>query len=118
MKKDLFEDFTYTPENVEEPTTDTVFSFQLNILLECLNIFGTASGSASGFTSGTRQAWRRTDEESDNEDIVNGQRNGTRGRPQNNANGRIDSFFPRADGKGTGMRLSYAGEGYPLVILL
>jgi cell cycle checkpoint protein len=31
---------------------------------------------------------------------------------------KIDSFFARTDGKGTGMRLSYAGAGHPLVLLL
>lgn len=31
---------------------------------------------------------------------------------------KIDAFFARTDGKGTGMRLSYAGAGFPLVLLL
>ncbi|KAL5529131.1 hypothetical protein ACEPAG_5105 [Sanghuangporus baumii] len=113
----LFEEYIYSPEdsdaNGEEDEEEegpwTSFSIQLNILLECLNIFGTASGSAAAFQSGPRQPWNRT-EDSDNEQ---GDANNRRG-----ANGRIDSFFSRAGAKGTGMRLSYAGPGYPLVLLL
>ena len=101
-------------------------SFPLNILLECLNIFGTATGSAAGGLAGTRQTWRRpgTGGDSDEEDGAEEQGQGKRqgGQRQrkgvDNNNSRIDNFFPRADGKGTSMRLSYAGEGYPLVLLL
>ncbi|KAI5124511.1 hypothetical protein M0805_003035 [Coniferiporia weirii] len=118
--KELFDEFVYTPdETLQEDGEEhsTVLSFQLNTLLECLNIFGTASGSGGGSQAGHRQVWRRS-EESDNEDESKAQRNGQRKRSQNNGNSRIDSFFYRADGKGTSMRLSYAGEGHPLAMLL
>ena len=112
----LFEEYVYNPEDRsdaedEEEGPWTSFSIHLNTLLECLNIFGTASGSGTGFLPGPRPAWSRP-EDSDNE----GEKGD--GRQQRNGNGRIDSFFPRASGKGTGMRLSYAGSGYPLVLLL
>ncbi|THH09365.1 hypothetical protein EW145_g2074 [Phellinidium pouzarii] len=117
--KELFDEFVYIPEDGDGDDDDrpTVLSFQLNTILECLNIFGTASGSGS-LVASHRQAWRKTNEESDNENQGNVQKTGQHGRAQNNVNGNIDSFFPRADGKGTGMRLSYAGEGHGLVLLL
>ena len=96
----------------------TVLDFQLNVLLECLNIFGTAFSSGPGVTTQRRQ-WKNPDEEdSENENVGDEgdtvekrdkQSNGTRG---------LDFYFPKSEGKGTGMRLTYAGAGYPLVLHL
>ncbi|EJD05934.1 Rad1-domain-containing protein [Fomitiporia mediterranea MF3/22] len=117
----LFDEYVYEPEDENTGSDDdeegpwTTFSIQLNILLECLNIFGTASGSASSFPSAPRQAWNNNrPEESDNEE----QAGGADGRKKKNTNGKIDSFFLRTSGRGTGMRLSYTGPGYPLVLHL
>lgn len=114
----LFEEYVYNPEDRagvddEDEGPWTSFSIHLNTLLECLNIFGTASGSGTGFVSGPRPAWsRQEDSDNEQEGVSKNRRQGM------SANGKIDSFFPRASGKGTGMRLSYAGPGYPLVLLL
>lgn len=116
----------YTPEQdrsgdggdeEEDTNRNTVLSFQLNTLLECLNIFGTATGPVSGGLSGPRQSWRRTGD-TDEEEGGDQRQGGQRRRKTPDNNGKIDNFFSRADGKGTGMRISYAGEGYPLVVLL
>lgn len=124
VRKELFEEFEYNPvqaEDEDDPGAGTMISFQLSTLLECLNIFGTATGPPNGgFSKAPRQSWQRANEGSDNEGDTqtNRQSGGNRRGNQANTNGRIDAFFPRSDGKGTGMRISYAGEGHPLVLLL
>ena len=125
IDKGLFDEFTYNPESLDsddeegQPEIATAFSFQLHTLLECLNIFGTATGSASAQKS-NRPNWRRADN-SDNEDdqpVVGANGSNTRLRDRGAGGERIDSFFPRADGKGTGMRLTYAGRGNRLSLIL
>lgn len=124
VRKELFEEFEYNPvqaEDEDDPGAGTMISFQLSTLLECLNIFGTATGPPNGgFSKAPRQSWQRANEGSDYEGDTqtNRQSGGNRRGNQANTNGRIDAFFPRSDGKGTGMRISYAGEGHPLVLLL
>ena len=102
----------------EEPD-NAAFEIPLNTLIECLNIFGTAgilnattaiSGSSGGggAPSNSKQAkkWRRAgDGDSDGEG-----RAGRRG---------IEAYFGSGAGeKRTGMRLSYAGAGYPLTLIM
>ncbi|KLO18535.1 Rad1-domain-containing protein [Schizopora paradoxa] len=114
IAKELFDEFDYHSEvpssqDSEEPSEPmhTALCFKLHTLLECLNIFGTAQGSSS--SQATKHVWKRNDTGPDAEgDGANAGR----------GNGRIDNFFPKVDGKGTGMRLSYSGRGYPLKLLL
>lgn len=115
-------------ENASSQTIrNTALEFPLHVLLECLNIFGTAVGSSASSSTSTfaqrqPQVVRRDVEsegsgyeDADEEDGEGGDKKGLgrRGRQ-----GKIDSFFAKTDGKGTGMRLSYAGAGHPLVLLL
>jgi cell cycle checkpoint protein len=83
----------------EEPRPTIKFSISLAVLLECLNIFGNATLGSGG------SAWNH------------------------NRNAEQTSTFRRAakedpnevgggSGKTTSMRLSYAGSGEPLVLLL
>ncbi|CAE6427393.1 unnamed protein product [Rhizoctonia solani] len=83
-----------------------VFEVQLDVLLECLNIFGTAGGNllAKG-GAGVEQK--------------------PRGKAQGKAKGkewadlnanRLDNYFTSS--KATALRMSYQGEGYPLTLLL
>lgn len=126
------------PEDGDEGD-DTIIEFQLNVLLECLNIFGTASGSGgmtAGLSSGSRegdsgkrrwsggQRWRddrdqhsgsETEGEGDGE-TSHRRRNRGKGKGRDDGNGKIENYF--GEHKGTGMRLSYAGFGEPLVLLL
>ena len=105
-------------ENKEE-LDNAAFEIPLNTLIDCLNIFGTASalnamatisGSSGGggAPSNSKQAkkWRRVgDGDSDGEG-----RAGGRG---------LDAYFgPGAGEKRTGMRLSYLGAGYPLTLIM
>lgn len=99
--------------------------FPLNTLIECLNIFGTAVGSSStgfGGSHANRQKWRKNADESDDDerevDNDAGARRSRRSRRSAGVNGQIDHYFSGSDGKGTGMRMLYAGAGHPLTLLL
>ena len=99
----------------EEEPENAAFEIPLNTLIECLNIFGTASSmnamaavSGSGAASNSKQTkkWRRAgDGGSDGEG-----RAGERG---------LEAYFgPSTGEKRTGMRLSYPGAGYPLTLIM
>jgi len=125
--KGLFNEFVYRPDlqpmpssedqgDADDENLNTSFEIQLTTLMECLNIFGTAGGPSTNITTKYRR-WR-TAGDSDNEDA---QDEGTSGRnhsrsAKTSANKRIDQYF--GSEKGTGMRLSYAGTGYPLTLLV
>ena len=121
IRRELFEEFEFNA--IEQDTEDTqvdsstMLSFQLSTLLECLNIFGTATGSSSG-SNVSRQPWQREDSDNEGQAGAEAQNGGRHAQNQTRPNRRIDSFFPRSDGKGTGMRVSYAGQGHPIVLLL
>ncbi|KAJ7460910.1 Rad1/Rec1/Rad17 [Mycena galericulata] len=127
----IFDEYTYNSEtpagspkdsqNSDPHEEDTAaFEIPLNTLIECLNIFGTAGSSASATGSGTAgkyKRWKRPGEDSDQE----GDDQDASGRRQSSGTGAargIDSYFGSAAGKGTGMRMTYAGSGYPLTILM
>ncbi|THG96781.1 hypothetical protein EW026_g5123 [Hermanssonia centrifuga] len=110
------------------PATDVAFEIPLNTLIECLNIFGTAGTSNSNLNPSTKtRQWRKVGEEEDGDDQdelrgsgASRRRDGRgRGRGRGggaSGNGRIDQFFGAE--KGTAMRVSYAGPGYPLTLLI
>ncbi|CAA7265340.1 unnamed protein product [Cyclocybe aegerita] len=113
-----------TREDDDAPPS-TAFEIPLNTVLECLNIFGTVGASAtnvsSGGGSGGREGgagrgqgrgWRRDHNHDDNNDS-DAERGGRReGRG-------IEAYFTGAGSeKKTGMRLSYAGSGYPLTMII
>ena len=87
---------------------NTTFEVPLNTLLECLNIFGTASGNiiSSGNSNSGKFKKRK---ENASEDEGDGQ--GRDSRP-------IEHYFGGGTEKRTGMRLSYNGAGHPLTVLL
>ncbi|PFH52475.1 hypothetical protein AMATHDRAFT_57101 [Amanita thiersii Skay4041] len=106
----------------------SAFEVPLSMLLECLNIFGSA-GPSSSSSGGTYKKWKVPEGESDHDD------EGGDDEPRNNGNvqnrqkkktghGRpiergIDAFFGGGGSeKRTSMRLSYAGSGSPLTLLL
>ena len=106
-------------EEQAEELDNAAFEIPLNTLIECLNIFGTASpmnvmaaisGSSGGggAPSNSKQSkkWRRVgDGDSDGEG-----RAGGRG---------LEAYFgPSAGEKRTGMRLSYHGASYPLTLIM
>lgn len=106
--QDMFEEYTYQPEppqtqsSTPRPRTDTeitAFEIQLNTLLECLNIFGTA-GSA---TSSKTKKWRKNGDDTGGDNV--------------NDDGPIDRYFASGE-KGTAMRMSYSGSGYPLTLFM
>ncbi|KAJ7043037.1 Rad1/Rec1/Rad17 [Mycena alexandri] len=128
---DIFDEYTYNSESPAAPQDsqnsepeeedNSAFEIPLNTLIECLNIFGTAgsSGSAAGAgaATGKYKKWKRGGDDSDQEgddDDAHGRRssNGTGG------NKSIDHYFGNAADKGTGMRMTYAGSGFPLTLLI
>jgi len=98
----MFDEFVYNAPDGENAST--IFELRLDNLLECLNIFG--SGFASVNSGSEPRSKRLNGNDSDDERGPNG-------------NGRIDHYFQRtSDSKHTGMRMSYAGPGHPLVLLM
>ncbi|KAI0059048.1 Rad1-domain-containing protein [Artomyces pyxidatus] len=116
--KDIFDEFAYHPhhpprslsrEPSPSPTPpppapgeiETALEIPLTTLIDCLNIFGTAGLTTSGGGGGASKGkkWRRT------------------GDDDRGAENRIEQFFAGGE-KRTGMRLSYAGVGHPLTLLV
>ena len=91
---------------------NAAFEIPLNTLIECLNIFGTAGpASTNTSNSGKYKKWKKAGEDSDHDDDDEG------GRGRGNARG-IDSYFGGGSERRTGLRMSYAGTGYPLTLLM
>lgn len=101
----MFEEYAYYPEVPEpqsQPASQTInnaaFEIHLNTLIECLNIFGTPSVST---TSKTKKWKQRAEDGGIDHD--------------NDRTGPLDKYFSSPD-KGTAMRMSYEGTGYPLTL--
>lgn len=132
---DIFDEYAYHSESppqlqssdsqdVAEEGDNAAFEIPLNTLIECLNIFGTAGGapSASGSgASGKYKKWKRAGDDSDqdrhNDDGDGGRDKGWR-PGSGGASGGIEQYFSGGSEKRTGMRMSYAGAGYPLTLLM
>ncbi|KAF8126491.1 Rad1/Rec1/Rad17 [Boletus edulis] len=118
--RDHFDEWSYSPnhsrpvnsqpaqQTPDRDSDSTTFEIPLTTFIECLGIFGTAN--MSSHTNGPKpKKWRREDEVSD----------GERGRCQRkSATHGLEHFFGGGNEKRTSMRLSYAGPGYPLTLLL
>jgi len=97
--KDMFEEYTYHPEaSQQRAVNNAAFEIPLNTLIECLNIFGTSTIST---TSKTKK-WKQNAEDGGMD-------------YDNDRTGPLDRYFP-SPGKGTAMRMSYDGTGYPLTL--
>ena len=97
----------------EEEEMATAFEIPLHTLMDCLNVFGTA-GQAPGATSKKKK-------DGDDDDGPGGGGGGKKDKGKGRAdadagNARLEEWF--APGKGTGMRMSYAGPGHPLTVLV
>ncbi|KAG5642405.1 hypothetical protein DXG03_002837 [Asterophora parasitica] len=116
---DIFDEYAYHSESPSieasqssedaDLVDNVAFEIPLNTLIECLNIFGTAGPAPPNASSNTNKfkKWKKPGD-SDNEDDDRGVRGGSR----------IDSYFTGGSEKGTGMRMTYAGSGNPLTLLL
>lgn len=82
--------------------TQTMFDINLNMLIDCLTIYGISVSTASS-SGGTWKSRKRGGE--DEEERVQGP---------------MDDFLASLGSKKrkTSMRMSYTGEGYPLKLLL
>ena len=88
----------------------TAFEIPLHTLMDCLNVFGTA-GQAPGAGS------KKKKDGDDDDGAGGGKKDKGKGRADADAgNARLEEWF--APGKGTGMRMSYAGPGHPLTVLV
>lgn len=89
-----------TPSNdsqdMEDEAPYCVFGVSLSTILECLNIFGNAGSSGGGKEWGGK----------------GGEESGGRGRRRDEA-----ELESKDDGKVTSLRMTYAGDGEPLVLL-
>ncbi|KAG2020730.1 hypothetical protein CC2G_006038 [Coprinopsis cinerea AmutBmut pab1-1] len=98
-------------EDEEDNDNNAAFQVHLNILIECLNIFGTAGPVAAPITSSATnfKKWRRDEDEGDD--------NHEGGRRGGGDNRRLEAYLGGPE-KRTSMRLSYPGNGYPLTLLI
>jgi cell cycle checkpoint protein len=109
----IFDEYTYsppirplsaspTPPESSQTEETTTLEFPLRTFLDSLSIFtGSAPGVSEGRTQNRR--WVRDREHGGDNDPPRG---------------RIEAYFGAAAGKTVGMRLSYAGEGHPLSLLV
>ncbi|KAL7283007.1 hypothetical protein ACG7TL_002431 [Trametes sanguinea] len=122
----VFDEFIYNPdaarpsqrsqpEDEDDELTATAFEIPLGTLMDCLNIFGTA-----GLAPGASQKKKKSQGDGDESDGgVGGERANAKGKGRADdapGNTTLDQWF--APGKGTGMRMSYAGPGHPLTLLV
>ncbi|EJF62658.1 Rad1-domain-containing protein [Dichomitus squalens LYAD-421 SS1] len=127
----VFDEFTYNPHAASQPSQHrqehaggddgeeevemaSAFEIPLGTLMDCLNVFGTAA-QAPGTSSKKR---KNGDDDSDGGGGGGGvKKDKGKGRADaEGGNARLDEWF--APGKGTGMRMSYAGAGHPLTVLV
>jgi cell cycle checkpoint protein len=83
----------------------TTFELPLNALVDCLNIFGTVGATATSSTSLKKSKADETE--------LGGR--GKRKEPGDDQS-RIHQFFGGSDKGTTGMRMGYAGAGWPLTL--
>ncbi|KAG6900455.1 hypothetical protein C0993_010502 [Termitomyces sp. T159_Od127] len=112
---DIFDEYSYhsdvaqSSQESDAAEVNVGFEIPLNTLIECLNIFGTAGAPSN---AGTKyKKWKKSGNDSDNDgDGDRGGRGRTGGRG-------LDAYFSGSDRR-TGMRLTYAGPGDPLTLIL
>ena len=113
----LFDEYETHAEVVDDDDDENefaTFQIHLNVLIECLNIFGTAgpiSAPITGNANNNFKRWKRNEEDggSDHEGV---------GEGDGRARGRgLAAYFAGSE-KSTSMRMSYAGDGYPLTLMM
>lgn len=109
----IFDEFTYDPPVASPPATppelsqtggSTVLEIPLHVFIDSLSIFST--GPAPSIVEGRakNRRWVRDRDNGGEDDVL--------------PRGRIEAYFGPVSGKTVGMRLSYAGEGHPLSLLV
>ncbi|TCD60781.1 ssDNA endodeoxyribonuclease [Steccherinum ochraceum] len=122
IQKGVFDEFVYhppgqnaQPDNSQEADPEirnALFEVLLQPFVDCLNIFNTAGGpSPSTKKKKKYRGFRNQGSDSDSDGGGAGGASGRSGR-----SGGIGHYL--GSEKGTGMRMSYAGKGYPLTILI
>ena len=109
----IFDEFTYspikplsaspTPPETSQTEETTMLEFPLRTFLDALSIFSTGSASTASEGRAQNRRWVRDREPGGDDDVPRG---------------RIEAYFGATAGKTVGMRLSYAGEGHPLSLLM
>ncbi|KAH9999066.1 Rad1/Rec1/Rad17 [Russula vinacea] len=110
----IFDEFTYsppikppsaspTPPEPSQTEETTMLEFPLRTFLDSLSIFSTGSATSASEGRAQNRRWVRDREQGGDDDVPRG---------------RIEAYFGAAAGKTVGMRLSYAGEGHPLSLLI
>lgn len=109
----IFDEFAYTPikplsASPTPPETSqmeetTMLEFPLRTFLDSLSIFSTGSAPTASEGRIQNRRWVRDREPGGDDDV---------------SRGRIEAYFGATTGKTVGMRLSYAGEGHPLSLLM
>lgn len=100
-----------------DKTEQSLLYIHLGTVLECLNIFGSGTTSLlyENNDKRRRRKWAGQSDDSD-EDQVQGGRGKKTAPPKGNTT--LDQFFFSNEGRKTRMRMSFAGQGHPLVLIL
>ena len=128
---DVFDEYQYHSESLEEEEAtqdeeqevyNSAFEIQLNTLIECLNIFGTASGSSGNsknvqIKQANGEQGSSDDENRNDGDHGDGEERRRNKRGPQTGNTSLDLFF-NSSGRKTSMRMSYLGSGFPLTLLM
>jgi cell cycle checkpoint protein len=125
----IFDDYAYTPPSQDEddvpegstppPRPSTIFELPLNVLVDCLNIFGTASVAATSSASLKRSRGELADVDGGGSGGGRGRGRGGRGDRQESGDenqSRLQQFFGGGEKGTTGLRMRFAGAGYPLTL--
>lgn len=132
IRHDMFDEFIYDadlaaeldpdPPNDDEPNAPkrTIFEVNLQTMIDCLNVFGTASATASSATAAKKHKYAGWDKPDQGGDDDRGEGSSSKGKGNANGsvsrNGRIDQYM--GNGTGTALKMTYAGPGQPLVLHL
>jgi Repair protein Rad1/Rec1/Rad17 len=110
----IFDEFAYsppikslsaspTPPEASQAEEATVLEFPLRVFIDSLSIFSTGTAPNVSEGRGQNRRWVREREHGGDDDVPRG---------------RIEAYFGAGAGKTVGMRLSYAGGGHPLSLLM
>jgi len=119
----LFDEYSFhtrSREMTESSQTTEIdnmaFEIPLNTVIDCLNIFGSAGISSSA--GGSYKKWKVTEDGDEDEEGAGDQDRDRRRKNDARPARGIESYFGGGSEKRTSMRLSYAGPGYPLTLIL
>ena len=114
---DFAEEQNPRPPNDDEDEPDlsrrTIFEVNLQVMIDCLNVFGTANASANATNAPKKHKFTKWDTPDGGDEASSSK---GKGSTSGSRNGRIDQYM--GNGSGTALKMTYTGPGHPLVLHL